>query len=171
MNNLTRIAALAALTVLATVAHAYQFAVLSDGTFDANTRVASEVVVGQVNTPAALQVLSMFFSGNTLTGNGEYVSANGNLDFTFTYPNVNFVNDGQYVAATWTYSNTSTGAYANMTGGGTFGFGINAFNGDSNSWHSNTALVGNLTNAVPEPASLAILSIGAVATIRRRRVR
>ena len=167
MKAITRLSVLAAIATAATAAHAYQFAVLSDGTFNDVTKISNEAVVAQVNTPTNLTTLTLTFNVNTMTGTGEYTSGGGNLDFTFAYPNVNFINDGQYVAATWTYSNTSTGAYANMTGGGTFGFGINAFNAQAGTWHSNTALVGNL--AVPEPASIAALGIGAVALIRRRR--
>lgn len=167
MNIIARSSALAALATIASAAHGYQFAVLSDGTFTNANTTSVETVVSQINTPTNLVTLTLVVNVAAMTGTGEYTSAGGNLDFTFTYPNVNMINDGQYIAATWTWSNTSTGAYANVSGGGTFGSGINAFNAQTGTWHSNTALVGNLT-PVPEPTAFAALDVGAIALVRRR---
>lgn len=163
----SRLALVAALSLTVAAANAYQFTILSAGTQDYSdlTGVANENVIGSFGTPSSFNTLTLDFA--TLTG--EYAGPDGNLDFTFTWspssPGYPF-NDGEYYNGVWTYSNTSTGDYANMTGGGTFAFGIN--NQSGNTFDSTTTTVGNLA-ATPEPASMAALAIGAVALIRRRK--
>ena len=154
-----------ALAGVAVAAHAFQFAVISDGSYSSNTGISNEQVVGQTGIEE-LDTLVLDYATET----GEYTGPGGNLDFTFTWgpPGQGYpYGDGNYYQGVWTYANTSTGDFANMNGGGTFAFGIN--NGDGNgNYHSNTALVGSLVT-VPEPAAFAALGIGLVALVRRRR--
>ena len=163
MKGFVRFAALAGVVSAAAAAHAFQFSVLSIGTEDGSTFIDSETVIGQSGTPATLQDLTM----NVNTGVGEYTSSNGNLDFNFVLGSAIPENNGFYFEASWTYGNTSTGAWANLIGGGTFAYGIDNFS--ANIWQSNTGLVGNLTSPAPEPVSFAILGASVLALRRRRR--
>lgn len=161
----TRFALLTLMTAAAAGAGAFQFSVVSGGTADYNdvTGIANETVLGSNNLPSGFDTLTL----NFITDTGEYFGAGGNLSFSLAingggYPD----NNGTYYTGVWTYDPSSTGNYANLTGGGTFSFGIDNQNG--NIFDSNTGLVGNLA-ATPEPASLAALSIGAIALLRRRK--
>jgi hypothetical protein len=157
------------LCAMAAASQAIVFSALSVGTYNnpGGTYTTSETVVSQI-TPSA--VATMAFSG-TYVGAGAagtiiYTGAGGTITLAFATPGpFNLAGNTSSIDGTWTYQ-SGTGAYAGYTGGaGTFGAVYNTTGA-----YASTTLTGDLT-PVPEPASMAVLGIGALAAISRRRRR
>ena len=162
IKALARISVLAALLGAAVSAHAYLFSVLSAGQYSFNTQLDSENVLTYYNTPE-VDTLNMDLNFNT----GYYTGPGGVLAFTFVPDNGGGMFAGGGAGdATWYYDPAhSSGVFSGLQGGGTFSISVDGTTGVVN---STTGLTGNL-NAVPEPATLAGLAIGAVELLRRRR--
>jgi hypothetical protein len=111
---------------------------------------------------------SLSYGVTGLSGSGVYTNGVGNtLDFDLTYSALSFQKVGQSESfdGTWVYTG-GTGAYAAKTGGGTLA--LNAFVTSPVTASTITSFSGTLA-AVPEPASYAVLGIGALGLLVRRR--
>ena len=163
------------LVALGAALAAQAFSVSSVGTFaldaDPNLFTQDETVfVSRIGSTPALSSLpaltSLHVSGvyDPFTTTAVYSSGSGTLTIDLAY--VQTVVGGIGVSTDsglWTIL-SGTGSYTNLVGGGSYSINYNA--NDDN--FSQTTLVGDV-QAVPEPASIAALSVGALALLRRRK--
>jgi hypothetical protein len=162
-----KVGVIALLSAVAVISQATIFNVVSVGTFTLTTNgyTTSENVVFQ-NTPSALSTMSFsaLYNGPGIDGTITYSGGGGNITLAITSPGpFNGGGSGSSIAGSWTYT-SGTGAYSGYSAGaGTWGATY-----DSVGNYASTTLSGNLT-PVPEPATMAVLGIGALALIRRRR--
>jgi hypothetical protein len=173
--SIVRLKSLLALTALGMCvsAHAITVQFFSLGTYEytgAPAVTATETVLFE-NAPGAVTTAQMLFDIFADTNGGVYLEgiaifSDGAADSL----TVNFITTGNSYgpgsgsyAGTWEYV-SGTGVFENMTGGGT----MTAIY-DSNMVSTHT-FVGDL-QAVPEPATMAVLGLGAAALVRRRRTR
>jgi hypothetical protein len=153
---------------------------LSNGTFSTGGGVI------QSNETVSLTNIAGLATGDAMSFfESEGVSTFGQV--TFTHGTDNLVFDTELtafapggptnvsLAGVWEYdAGLSTGIFANLAGSGTYSQSLLV----TKSWDRSedvsglvgTQFVGEL-NAVPEPASLAVLGIGVAAIVRRRRNR
>lgn len=151
-------------------AQAFTFSLISVGTFvpGANFTTAENVVF-QIS-PGVLNTLAV--TGNvvnpgpvqTLASTATYTGGADSLTISYVTSPVVFTPGNASYSGMWTYLG-GTGAYAGLAGGGTMTVQFNSNLGNL-STHSVT---GDLDSAVPEPASMAVLGLGAVALLRRRK--
>jgi hypothetical protein len=93
-----------------------------------------------------------------------YSSANGDLVLDFVYDTTVVGGIGVSTdSGTWSYV-SGTGAFAGMMGMGSYSINYNALANN----YASTSIVGDI-DAVPEPASMAALGVGAIAFMRRRK--
>jgi hypothetical protein len=152
---------------VASVASAVTMTVGSVGSYSysAPNATINEAVIYQATSPVlpAFTVFSATVDTGTLLGTGVYSNGSGdsmNISFKLTGTG----SSGMFAAAAgdWTYV-AGTGAYAGYTGGGTIT--INAYSSD---FSTISTLKGKL-EAVPEPTSLAVIAIGGLGLVARRR--
>lgn len=130
------------------------------------TYTTSENVIFQ-NTPGVLSTLAVSGTINSpgptqfLNATATYVGSGGSLVVNYSTSPVQFSGGSASYDGTWTYV-SGTGAYAGLSGTGAINFLV------SSSGFANHSLSGSL-EAVPEPASIAALGLGAVALLRRRK--
>lgn len=158
--------ALMALAVVAG-AHAAVFNVVSVGTFtlDGGTGYSTDESVVFQMTPSALDTLDFdaVYVGAGAAGTMVYTGAGGTVTLAFTSGDFSFGGSGSSISGAWSYV-SGTGDYAGYaSGAGTWGAAYDAVGS-----YASTTLAGNL-EPVPEPASLAVVGIGAAALLRRRR--
>ncbi len=139
------------------------------GALDVNNNfVQNEKVLVQTGGFGALTSLVQT-SDNTNFPNGstgEYSGAGGTLDYSYVISDVTSNGAFQSVDGAWTYTG-GTGTYANLPGGGgTLAFTIDLSSGEPD--ETGTVFSGDL-QAVPEPASMAVLGVGALGLLRRRK--
>jgi hypothetical protein len=165
-----KVGLIAFLSALAVVSQATIFDVISVGTWAniSNGYTTAESVVFQ-NTPSALSTMAysaQYVNGgvNGVNGTITYTGGSGTITLAITSTGpFNMGGNSTSIAGSWTYT-SGTGAYAGYSSGaGTWGA---TYSGEGN--YASTTLSGNLT-PVPEPATLAVLGIGGLAMIRRRR--
>lgn len=168
---MTRLRLLACGMVLgaALSAHAFSIDLVGAGTFVPGINYTStESIVFQIS-PVALTSLSVTGTvinpgvNQTLDGLGFYSNGFGDsLTIHYlTQPPSTQGSTASY-SGVWTYTG-GTGAYANLTGGGTMSVIF-----DGNTLFSNHSMAGEL-NPVPEPATLSVVGLGLAALLRRRR--
>lgn len=163
----TRLLAIAALATLAVSANAFTIAVQSKGTFTAAELVEFTETTTFQWTSVPLPILTdihywLVNTGVPTGGQAAFTNVGGDeLDLDLTLQAVTTSGPTISGAGVWTYFG-GTGAYADLAGTGTFAFSL-----DIPSRSSFSSFIGNL-NAVPEPASLALLSVGVAALVGRR---
>ena len=161
-----------ALAAVSTAAHAVSIDLVSAGTYttdatNANLVTQNETVyVSHVGTLPSLTslVVASDFGASPIAQTATYTSGSGTLSLMLTYSGTVVGDFGVSTdSGTWSYL-SGTGSYANLSGMGSYAISYNA---DDNNF-STTQVVGNV-QAVPEPASMAALAVGAVALLRRRK--
>jgi hypothetical protein len=155
----------------ALAAHAVTISLVSAGTYaitGADTYTQDEKVL--VSDTAPLPALtSMHLDGVYSTGMQTATYTGGGSTLVLDLVFINTVSNGgaKTDQGTWSYV-TGTGGYAPgtaITGGtGTYSITYNPADGQ----FASTTIAGNL-DAVPEPASVAALGVGALGLLRRRR--
>ncbi len=111
--------------------------------------------------PTTLDLLGTF---STSTSVATYSNGVDSFTLDFVFTNTTFAGGAKTDQGTWTWVG-GTAAYATVTGGtGTYSATYNAADGN----FSSTTIAGNL-DAVPEPASMAVVGIGLLGLARRRR--
>ena len=164
--NRVRPLVLATLCCLAAASQAVQFSFNSHGTFSTSGGVTS------VNDPnidfdaSDITVTSLVYSyadTDTTSGSGTLNVSGGSIDFAFTGTITRGTNSDALGGVILSFNN-GTGVLAGLNGQGSL---------------SNTTWVGGpllgtdqstfVANVVPEPASMAVLAIGAIAAMARRR--
>lgn len=161
---LLRTSLLTAAFGLALSAHAVSIFVTSHGT-GANDPITqdliqNETVIQQSGglTPYSTLTLDTETSTLPLTGTGTYTGAGGTLTFTYALTEPSLLGDAQSASGTW----TATGS--NM-GSGTLSITLLSA---TSGFETGTLFAGSY-QAVPEPASLAALGVGALGLLRRRK--
>lgn len=167
--KLNRILVLAAVSAVAVSAHAFTIDVVSIGVAPntlPNINFTENVVFQTASIAVPVFTTNNWYAVNIVppvSGAGLFDDGAGNsLAYNLTIDSAS-TNQGMVSGSgTWDYTG-GTGAYAGLAGGGTFGFSIQTTTDASYStW------VGQL-NAVPEPTSMGLLGLGALALVRRRR--
>lgn len=163
-----RVFATLAVGALAISAQAFMIDIISVGGFTNGVGVyaTTENVIFQ-NTPGTLSTLAVAGNINSpgpsqfLNATATYVGSGGSLVVNYsTSPMQTSGNSASYDGI-WTYV-SGTGAYAGLSGTGAVNFLVSA------SGFANHSLSGEL-QAVPEPATMAVLGLGAAALLRRRK--
>jgi hypothetical protein len=166
-----RLAAMSFVLASAVAAHAFSLDLMSHGnySFPGGTLFAVNETVIYQNSDAtipSLTAMTYTADSNTLVGSGIYTNGADSFSFAFTFTD-DIPTDGfsstQNAHAIWTYT-SGTGGFAGLAGSGVLTSNFNAPLGAT----SLTTLSGRL-EAVPEPASVAALSFGALALVRRRK--
>lgn len=162
-----------AVMAVALAAHAVAVNIVSVGSFtedpsnsDLLTQDENVLFSSLADLPVPGSTLHIDGMLNPYVFTATYSSANGNLVLDFSYENTVVGGIGVSTdSGTWSYK-SGTGAFQNFSGSGSYS--IN-YNGLSNNYAS-TSIVGNV-EAVPEPASITALSVGALALLGRRKNR
>jgi hypothetical protein len=136
--------------------------------FNPDPVTIDENVINQQGGFGVLSVLHIDVNNGPfpISLSGIYTGAGGSLSFDGTFIDGANAGGSQSVYGTWTYTG-GTGTYANLTGSGTLAVVVDTSN-PSGIEDSYTTFRGNL-EAVPEPASMAVLGVGALGLLRRRR--
>ncbi|RYG26563.1 PEP-CTERM sorting domain-containing protein [bacterium] len=126
-----------------------------------------ETVLLQQGGFGVLTVLHMDFNNNPFPvfGTGTYTGAGGSLSFDYEWTTATLLGGTQSLVGTWAMTG-GTGTYAGLTGEGTLTTNHDLTNGYPSP--SFTTFRGQL-EAVPEPASMAALGLGAAAILKRRK--
>lgn len=169
MKSTLKFAALAATLGSAVAAHALVISVASVGGYNVvgTTATFTESVVYQSTNPASGQftTLTAVYDLVNKTGTATYMNADDSqeLVYDFTISGVAINNPFESAAGTWSYV-SGKGDYANFaTGLGTNTININTTD-TSSLWTTKGELV-----PVPEPASIAVIGVGLLGLLRRRR--
>ncbi|RYG23416.1 PEP-CTERM sorting domain-containing protein [bacterium] len=168
-SSLLRISLLTAAIGAALSAQAVSIGLTSAGTTLDNGFTNDESVLLQVGGfgPLATLHTDLVANANTLggiwSGTGTYTGAGGTLDFEFDLA-AGTVNTTVSYSGAWTMTG-GTGTYAGKTGQGTLTINFVTPTTTSDVF---TTFSGDL-EAVPEPASMAVLGLGTAALLRRRR--
>lgn len=156
---------------IALAAHAASVSLVSAGSYafdpiDSNLFTQDETVLLSAVSPLpALTTLHVDGVYSPFSTTATYSSGSGTLILDLAYENTSVGGVGVSTdSGTWTVSG-GTGAYANMMGGGSYSISYNA----GNNMFSSTTVVGDI-QAVPEPATMTALSLGAIALLRRRKL-
>ncbi len=161
--------AVVAFAVCVASSQAFSIDLVSVGNFVPGINYTANENVVYENAPGALSFLTVNGlinnPGNTqfLTGTAFWTGGPDSLTVNFASTPVSFNGSTAAYSGTWSYV-AGTGLYANLTGAGSWSV---VFNGAANNY-SNHSFSGDLT-AVPEPASMAVLGMGALGLLRRRR--
>lgn len=160
-----------AVMAVALAAHAVSVNIVSVGTFTEDP-MNSDIVTQDENVLYS-SLAGLPVPGSTLHVDGmlnpyvftaTYSSANGDLVLDFMFENQVVGGIGVSTdSGTWSYK-SGTGSFANLSGGGSYSINYNGLADN----YSSTSIVGNV-EAVPEPASIAALGVGAIALMRRRK--
>lgn len=170
-QSAVRLAVLSAVLCFAGAAHAFSIDLMSHGNYSfpaAGFFAVNEKVVWQDSNAVLPALTSMTYTANqgTLVGAGTYTNGVDSLSYSFKFT-TDIPTDGfsstQNAHAIWTYTG-GTGAFANLMGSGVLASNFNAPLGGTSLTEFSGLLV-----AVPEPASYAVLGLGVVALIRRRK--
>lgn len=167
MKNITKISALAIFAVSAVAAQAFTIDIVSAGKVTNGATVDFDEIVLLQTTSVALPAFtdvdySITNAVPPQAGAGTFTNALGDsVTYTMVLDSVTNTASTVSGSGSWLYTG-GTGAYAGLAGDGTFAFTINTTTNSSYSSFS-----GNL-DAVPEPVSMGVLSLGAVALLRRR---
>ena len=167
-STFLRASLLAAALGAALSAQAVTIFTVSSGTYTlaGTTQTQNETVSLKTGGYGPLASLVLNYDTFTMSGTGTYTGTGGTFNFDYSLPTPPVtVGQGTSLTGVWSTGafNTSTGTYANTTGVGTFSVTLN-----TTTKESGTVFTGNL-EAVPEPASMAALGLGAAALLRRRR--
>lgn len=165
--KLTRLFTIAAFGAMAVYANAFNIAVQSQGTVAyaelAEFTETATFMWTSVPMPTLTDV-DYFVTNIAPPTSGQAVIFNSlgdEIDLGITLQWITTSGSTTSGAGNWTYIG-GTGAYAGLAGDGTFAFSV-----DEPSLTSFSSFVGTL-ESVPEPASIAILGMGAAALIGRR---
>ncbi len=131
--------------------------------------VQNENVLTQIGGygPLSTLVLTSVTGPVPIAGTGVYSGAGGTLNFSYSLTSLSVLGLSQSVSGTWNYTG-GTGTYANQVGSGTLAATITPKLNGAVGFDTGTVFGGSL-NPVPEPASMAVLGLGAAALIRRRK--
>ncbi len=174
LKGTLRISAVAAVLAAAISAQAFTIALSSVGswavagpnlTFTEKVIFQSTSVVAPVFTSQTSWVVN---ASPPTPGAGLFDDGAGNtISYVLNLTNANAYFNGLWAAGTWDYV-AGTGFYAGLAGGGTFTENLDTTNFPVAPGQSLGTYVGKL-EAVPEPASMAVLGLGFVGLIARRR--
>lgn len=163
-----RTAVLAAMFGLAIVAQATTITVGSAGGIDSingNLVTIGETVWYQ-NSPglSSFTKVKNHYDATFGSGTSTYMNDDDSqeLNILYLFEGTSTTYPFESAAGSWIYT-SGKGDYANLTGAGTVTFNLNA-----SDFSTISTLKGKL-EAVPEPASMAILGVGVVGLIRRRK--
>lgn len=154
----------------AMAANAIAVSIVSAGNYsfdpnDANLFFQDEdVLLSHIGALAAVDTLHVDGTYTPFTTLATYTGTAGTLVLDLVYSNTEVGGAGITTdSGTWSYV-SGTGVYAGYAGGGSYSINYNALDDE----FASTTVVGEL-QAVPEPASMVALSMGALALLRRRK--
>lgn len=152
-------------------AQAISMSLVSSGSFafdgaDPNLFTQDEkVLISDLGAYPALDLLHVDGVYDPFSTVATYTSGSGSLTLDLMYENTSVGGFGVSTdSGTWTIR-SGTGSYVDLTGSGSYSISYNA--GDDQ--FASTTVVGDI-EAVPEPATLVALSLGALGLLRRRKV-